>query len=203
MMLSLTEWKKKALTEQKTYYKGMLSEGLELPETEVAEEAAQEYMIESFSESVDFEEIDMTTEVVREDNLVEYLDFVPSVLGEETDLVLEFRKLPTFSTLASLKETLFASDYDVIEEAEQAKVVFSKAKGGVQKKLRCAPGTMLKGKKCIPQTGAAKAKNKKLGIKIAKAKKSQGAAGKKRAAVKAQITKKRVSGKARNLSGTE
>ena len=48
-MLSLTEFKQKAIAEEKQYYKELISEGKELPECLLAEEAEQEYFIESSS----------------------------------------------------------------------------------------------------------------------------------------------------------
>lgn len=206
--MNLTEFKNKALTEQKDYFKGLLSEGKELPQTQIAEEAFQEYLIETFSERVEvLDQIDLTEETVNENGLIEHFDFVPSVLGEEYDIELEIDLTvidPSIDFLLALKESLGAKDYDIefLEEGEKAQVVFSKTNGNIEKKKKCAPGTKLKGNSCVAQTGSEKAINKKQGIVLKKAKRAQGAAVQKKAALKAQITKKRVASKARNYSGT-
>lgn len=203
-MLSLTEFKNKAIAEEKQYYKNLLSEGKDLPEAFLAEEALQEYLIESFSQTVEVKDsIDLSEEVEIEGGLLEVYDFVPSLFGEKFDIEMEVSEDVSVETLLALKEHLLAEDYDIVfSEAERAKVTFSRAGGSIQKKKKCPTGTKLSGNKCIPQTGTEKAGNKKLGIKLKRAKRAQGAAGKKRAAVKAQITKKRVASKSRNFSGT-
>ena len=206
-MLSLTEWKLKTIAEEKQYYKEMLSEGKELPEVFLAEEAYEEYLIETFSQVVTESVVDLTEEVEIENGLVEYFDFVPSSIGEKYDIEMEVDLTvidPSIDFFLQLKEALHAEDYDVeyIEEAEKAQVVFSRGSGGIEKKKKCAPGTKLKGNQCIPQAGTEKAQNKKQGIILKKAQRARGAADKKKAAIKAQITKKRVSSKSRNYSGT-
>lgn len=206
--MNLTEFKNKALTEQKDYFKNLLSEGKEIPQTQIAEEAFEEHLIETFSERVEvLDQIDLTEETIIENALIEHFDFVPSVLGEEYDVEVEVDLNvidPSIDFLLALKESLGAKDYDVefLEENEKAKVVFSRTKGSIQKKKKCPPKHKLKGNRCVPQTGSEKATNKKQGIVLKRAKRAQGAASKKRAAVKAQITKKRVATKARNYSGT-
>ena len=88
--MNLTEFKSRAITEQKNYFKGLLSEGNELPQTELAEEAHAEYLIETFSETVEvLDQIDLTEETVIENGLIEYFDFRPSVFGEKYDIELE------------------------------------------------------------------------------------------------------------------
>lgn len=206
-MLSLTEWKLKTVAEEKQYYKEMLSEGKELPKAFLAEEAYEEYLIETFSQVVTESVVDLTEEVEIENGLVEYFDFVPSPIGEKYDIEMEVDLTvidPSVDFFLQLKEALYAEDYDVeyIEEAEKAQVVFSRGSGGIEKKKKCAPGLKLKGNKCVAQAGTEKAQNKKQGIKLKKAQRARGAADKKKAAIKAQITKKRVSSKARNYSGT-
>ena len=206
-MLSLTEFKLKTIAEEKQYYKEMIAEGKDLPDTVLAEEAAEEYLIETFSQTVTESVVDLTEEVEIENGLVEYFDFVPSPFGEKYDIEMEVDLTvidPSVDFLLQLKEALHAEEYDVeyIEEAEKAQVVFSRGSGGIQKKKKCGPGTKLKGNKCIPQTGTDKAMNKKQGIKLKRAQKARGSADMKKAAIKAKITKKRVASKARNYSGT-
>lgn len=205
-MLSLTEFKLKVIKEEKTRFKTMASQGLDLPETFLAEEAFKEFLIESFSESVHVEDdIDLTEEVDLENGLFEYFDFIPSQYSEKYDVELEVDLDvidPSIEFLNSLKEALFAEDYDVIVESEKANVVFSRAGGEITKKKKCGPGMKLKGNKCIAQTGGEKADNRKQGIVLKRAKRAQGSAVKKKAAIKATITKKRVASKSRNFSGT-
>ena len=206
-MLSLTEWKLKTIAEEKQYYKEMLSKGEVPPETSLAEEAFEEFLIESFSQSVDEDEIDFSVETEIENGLLEYYDFVPHLFGEKYDIEMEVDLSvidPSIDFFNSLKESMNAEDYDVeyFEEAEKAQVVFNRSSGGIQKKKKCPPKTKLKGNRCVPQSGTEKALNKRQGIKLKKAQRARGAASKKRAAVKAKITKKRVSSKSRNYSGT-
>ena len=88
------------------------------------------------------------------------------------------------------------------ETAGKADVTFTRAGGQISKKKTCKKGFKLKGNKCIPQSGTEKAGNRKLGIKLKRAKKAAGAGAKKKAAIKAKITKKRTAGKSRNFSNT-
>ena len=58
----------------------------------------------------------------------------------------------------------------------------------------------LNGRRCLPQTGTKKAKMKKLGIKLKRAKKAMGSAAKRKAARIGKITKKRIKGRNRSLA---
>lgn len=207
-MLTLNEWKSKAVAEEKRYYKKLISEKAELPENNLAEEARLEYEIENFYELVPVKEsIDLTETTQIENGLMEYFDFVPSAFGEEFDIEMEIDLSvmdPSVDLLNKIKQSLFAEDYEleIITEAEAANVVFTRGKGGIEKKKTCPPGTKLAGNKCLPQTGTEKAVNKKKGIVLKRAKRAQGMADKKKAAIKAKITKDRVASKSRNYSGT-
>ena len=98
---------------------------------------------------------------------------------------------------------MFAEDYEyeVVAESNMAKVVFKRSGGTISKKKVCGPGMRLVGKRCLPQAGAQKSKERVKGIKLKRAKKAMGAGLKKKAAIKAKITKKRVKGRTRNFSG--
>lgn len=84
----------------------------------------------------------------------------------------------------------------------RAKVVFKRAKGEVKKKKICGPGMRLAGNRCLPQTGTQKAKMRRAGIKLKRAKRAMGGGAKKKAALKAKITKRRVKGRSRSLANT-
>ena len=210
--MDLHEWKKFQVEKAKLEAKRKLSLGEEATSQiltpEELEEAKQEFEIETFSEAVDFDDyLDLEeVEICEETGCIIETVFVQDQFGEEIDLEFEFEADLLEQNLVKLneiKELLFAESYEIIYEAEKAKVVFNRGKGGITKTKKCPPGTKLKGKKCIPQTGTDKAGNKRLGIKLKRAKKAMGAGKKKKAALKAKITKKRVAGKARNYSGTE
>ena len=209
-MLSLNEFKLKAEKEEKDYYKSLLSEGKELPNGFLAEEAREEYLIETFSEVIWVEtEIDLTETTEIEGGLLEVYDFVPGPSAEKFDIIVEVNaELVSVATLDGIKEAIGAVSYDILEdldklaEAENAKVVFNRAGGNIKKVKKCAPGTKLKGNKCVSQGGSEKAGNKRKGIQMKKAIRARGAADQKKAAIKAKITKKRVANKSRNYSGT-
>jgi len=170
----------------------------------------EEFMIESYAEVVeDFEELDMTAVSVCEDTQInEIYDFMPSEMGSVMDLEFEFDmevcEQLQFDTLVRLKEMLNAESYDIEElpEAQKAKVVFNRSKGNITKKKVCGKGMKLKGNKCIPQTGTQKAKERKKGIVLKRAKRAMGSGAKKKAAIQSRITKKRTSGRSRNFSQT-
>lgn len=85
---------------------------------------------------------------------------------------------------------------------QRAKVIFKRAKGQVSKKKICGPGMRLAGNRCLPQTGTQKAKMRRAGIKLKRAKRAMGGGAKKKAALKAKITKRRVKGRSRSLANT-
>ena len=84
----------------------------------------------------------------------------------------------------------------------RAKVVFKRAKGEVKKKKICGPGMRLAGNRCLPQTGTQKAKMRRVGIKLKRAKRAMGGGAKKKAALRGKITKRRVKGRSRSLANT-
>ena len=85
----------------------------------------------------------------------------------------------------------------------RAKIVFKRAKGKITKRKKCPQGMKIAGRRCLPQTGTQKASNRRMSIKLKRAKKAQGAAMKKKAARIGKITKARVKGRSRmNFSGT-
>ena len=84
----------------------------------------------------------------------------------------------------------------------RAKVIFKRAKGEVKKKKICGPGMRLAGNRCLPQTGTQKAKMRRVGIKLKRAKRAMGGGAKKKAALKSKITKRRVKGRSRSLANT-
>ena len=209
--MNLTEWKKQTAEKLRETAKAEIRQGVDLVESgflteEVISELFEEVKIEDFSEIVSFEEeFVFETFTDPETGIVEEFDFEPSKLSERMDLEFEIDlvegKVP-YVALGKIRDMLFAEDYDVVVEAEKAKVVFNRAGGHITKKKKCAPGMKLKGNKCVPQTGTEKAGNRVQGIKLKRAKKAMGAGKKKKAAIKAKITKKRVAAKARNFSGT-
>jgi len=60
----------------------------------------------------------------------------------------------------------------------------------------------LAGNRCLPQTGTQKAKMRRAGIKLKRAKRAMGGGAKKKAALKSKITKRRVKGRSRSLANT-
>ena len=84
----------------------------------------------------------------------------------------------------------------------RAKVIFKRAKGEIKKKKICGPGMRLAGNRCLPQTGTQKAKMRRLGIKLKRARRAMGGGAKKKAALKSKITKRRVKGRSRSLANT-
>lgn len=211
--MNLHEWKKSQTDSLREEYKDSIRQGVDakdhfLFDQDQIAEMQEEVRIEEWSETVDFEgDLDLSESFISEDDgdLHEYFDFVPSELGEETDIELEFDLDvidPSVDLLQKLKEKFFAEDYDIEIDEKKAKVVFNRSAGKVVKRKKCGPGMRLKGNRCIPQTGGQKAKEKRKGIKLKRAKRAMGAGKKKRAAIKARITKKRVAGKSRNFGNT-
>lgn len=181
------------------------------------EEMRQEALIESFDEVVEFEdEFEFDTSLIENHTSVqETYDFAPNEDGTVMDLVFEFDLSmidPSVKSLGALKDVLFAEDYEmeVIHSEEddetitenRAKVIFKRAKGEVKKKKICGPGMRLAGNRCIPQTGTQKAKERRKGIKLKRAKKAMGSGKKKKAALRGKITKRRVKGRSRALGNT-
>ena len=171
------------------------------------QEISEEVEIEDFSEEVDFEgEIELSEDFEDTEDLHESLEFVADRRGKEMDLFVEVDLSmynPSFEVLGKIRDLFFAEDYEyVIDEASnKARVIFKRSKGAIKKRKVCGPGRRLVGKRCLPQSGSQRAKNRVRGIKIRRAKRAMGGA-KKRAAIKAKITKRRVRGRARNFSGT-
>lgn len=196
------------------------------------EDIRQEIVIESFEEVVEFtDELDLEESLIENlSDIQEILDFVPNEDGSTMDLVFEIDLSlidPSVNSLNKLKEHLFAEDYEmeIIEEDEcedcgkvhegdcdtdsvnenkagRAKVIFKRAKGEVKKKKICGPGMRLAGNRCIPQTGSQKAKERRKGIKLKRAKKAMGAGAKKKATLRGKITKRRVKGRSRSYGNT-
>ena len=145
-----------------------------------------------------------------------YIDFVPMGDGEYYDLNYAIEDRTGYhigiDTYIQMKDKLFAEDYEVYENIEvddegneviserAAQVIFRRTKGKIVKKKKCPPGMSLNGRRCLPQTGTQKAKMKKLGIKLKRAKKAMGSASKRKAARIAKITKKRIKGRNRSLA---
>ena len=212
--MNLKEWKVKNSEELKQEAKAFAESGdtdraVRLVPEEILEEIKQELVIENYSEIVeDFEELDLTLEeICEETGLVEQYQFVPDEFGQKMDITIQVDESvinEKLMNLADVKDLFFAEDFDfeIDEKTGKADVTFTRASGKIQKKKTCKKGFKLKGNKCIPQTGTDKAGNKKLGLKLKKAKRAMGAGKKKKAALKAKITKKRTAGKARNFSNT-
>lgn len=194
------------------------------------DEMKQEVEIERFEETVEFDgELDLDIELIENHSEVqEVFDFAPDQDGSVMDLVFEFDLNeidPSVNSMLALKELLFAEDYEMeiiedteeeLEEAEKnppggkkykgkaqrAKVIFKRAKGEIKKKKICGPGMRLAGNRCLPQTGTQKAKMRRVGIKLKRAKKAMGKGAKKKAAIKTKITKRRVKGRSRSIANT-
>ncbi len=181
------------------------------------EEMRQEALIESFDEVVEFDdefEIDVPL-IEKHTEVQEVFDFAPDQDGSVMDLVFEFDLSvmdPSVKSLTALKELLFAEDYemeiihsdkdDETVTEDRAKVIFKRSKGEIKKKKICGPGMRLAGNRCIPQTGTQKAKERRKGIKLKRAKKAMGSGKKKKAALRGRITKRRVKGRSRALGNT-
>lgn len=195
------------------------------------EEMQQEVEIERFDEVVEFDgELNLDIELIENyAEVQEVFDFAPDQDGSVMDLEFEFDLNETdlsVNSMLALKELLFAEDYEMeiieddveeeLEEAEKnppggkknkgkaqrAKVIFKRAKGEVKKKKICGPGMRLAGNRCLPQTGTQKAKMRRVGIKLKRAKKAMGKGAKKKAAIKTKITKRRVKGRSRSIANT-
>lgn len=211
--MNLSEWKQLTIEGMRNQIKSSLMEGKE-PEgrflsnfsDEEMAEIREEIEIESFCEEVDFEdEIELIEETEGGEELQEILEFVVDQNGTLMDVELEIDTVLydlNEEVLNQIRDVFFAESYEVMfEAAGKAKVVFRRSAGKITKRKKCGKGMSLKGNRCIPQTGSKKAKNRIRGIKIRRAKKSIGGGMKKKAALKARITKRRVAGRARNYAG--
>lgn len=215
--MQLNEWKILQVETQREKLKGILRDGglfeqslWSMFSAEEIDEIHEEIEIEQFEEAVEWDgEIELTEADEFAESPSEILEFVADQFGEKMDVEVEIDTSIynlTEEVLEAMKELFFAEDYEVIlEEAAgkpgKAKVVFKRASGKISKTKKCGPKMMLKGNRCIPQTGTVKAKNRIRGIKIKRAKKTMGGGKKKKAALKAKITKRRVKGRARNYAG--
>lgn len=226
-MLTLSSWKKNITEYFETDVKKMFAENIPMEEImeqhpifseEQLAEYYDEFLIENDVEIVEIYDADSLS---PEDDCgcapddhdclcpQEYYEFVPSDEGEEYDLEYEYdgMELPSDDAIdqwTMIKDKMFAEglllgDIELITENKQAKVIFKRAKGTIVKKKRCQPGFKLKGRKCIKQTGTQRATNRRLGIKLKRAKKALGVGKKKRAALKAKITKRKTKGRARTF----
>ena len=209
--MDLTEWKQAALAEERERVKTALLENNEtevsLLSPETIEEIKEEIAIEMFREEIQFEGTFEIEDLIEDfDEVQEDFEFTPNEYGQRMDLEFEIDTdifNPTYMTLGKIRDLLFAEDY-VVKEANdrKAKVVFKRAGGKISKSKKCGPGMKLKGNRCIPQSGTEKAGERKKGIKLKRAKRAMGAGAKKKAAIKAKITKKRVAGRNRSYAGT-
>ena len=212
--MDLRNWKFKTLQSLKETAKKSLrsNEDVTTFSEDVIESLEQEIMVEDYSSIVeDFEEIDLIEEWDLEEDLgdlQEIVQFTPDVHGSVMDIEAEIDLSEAgidVQSLGKIRDLMFAEDYEIefLDEAERAKIIFKRAQGKITKKKKCGPGMRLSGNRCIPQMGSQKAKERVKGIKLKRAKKAMGTGKKKKAAVRAKITKKRVSNRARNFSNIE
>jgi hypothetical protein len=215
--MNLNEWRILQVETQREKLKGILRDGgmfekslWEMFSAQDIDELHEEIEIESFEEAVEWDgEIELTEADEFAETPSEIFEFVADQSGEKMDVEVEIDTSMydlTEEVLEAMKDLFFAEDYEVVLDeaagkAGKAKVVFKRAAGKITKTKKCGKGMSLKGNRCIPQTGTKKAKNRIRGIKIKRAKKTMGGGKKKKAAIKAKITKRRVSGRARNYAG--
>jgi hypothetical protein len=232
MKMNLLEWKQYQTQTFREELKRQMHAGVGhdshfLFSEDQLEEMKQEVEIERFEEIVSFDgEIDLDPVLIENySEIQEVYDFVPNEEGTVMDLVFEFDLNdidPSVNSMNALKNLLFAEEYEIeliseeeLEEEEnpaggkkakgkpsRAKIVFKRAKGEVKKKKICGPGMRLAGNRCLPQTGTQKAKMRRLGIKLKRAKRAMGGGAKKKAALRGKITKRRVKGRSRSLANT-
>ncbi len=156
-----------------------------------------------------------------------FYDFIPDEYGEMMDLEFELYdnsfEDDGIVQFLKIKDAIFADDFEVVKDVEmeesfnedplehgmtavgeagRAKIIFRRSKGTIVKRKRCPRGTRIAGTRCVPQTASMKAGNRRKGIKLKRAMKRIGAGAKKRASIRRKITKKRVTGRSRNYSGT-
>ena len=210
--MNLTDWKNKTISEERERVEQRILEGYNSTSTFLSEEEVieieQELEVRTFSESIFFEgDFEIERELLEDcEDLQEQYTFEPDKHGQKMDIEVEIDLdvwEPSYKVLNQIKEAFFAQDWDIIEENDRkAKVVFNRAGGQVSKVKKCGPGMKLKGNRCVPQSGTEKAGERKKGIKLKRAKRAMGAGAKKKAAIKAKITKKRVAGRNRSYAGT-
>jgi hypothetical protein len=212
MALTKEEFVQAILETEECRVKELIREEKDFDSTILTEEQIndlkEEVLIEDFEEEVLWEEeINLEESFICEETNVEtYLNFVPNLEESSMDLEMEIDEdYLNEECLDKIVETLYAEGYEILDEAGSNKgavVVFKRAKGKISKMKKCGKGFRLKGNRCIPQTGSQKAKNRMKGIRLKRAKRAMGMGKKKRAALKAKITKKRVTTRARNYAGT-
>ena len=228
--MNLLEWKQYQTQTFREELKKQMMNGVShdthfLFSEEQLDEIKQEIEIEKFEETVSFDgELEIDRPLIEgHSEIQEVLDFVPDEDGSVMDLVFEFDLNeidPSINGMNALRELLFAEEYEFVTEEEldeeknpaggkkakgkpsRAKVIFKRAKGEIKKKKICGPGMRLAGNRCLPQTGTQKAKMRRMGIKLKRAKRAMGGGAKKKAALKSKITKRRVQGRSRSLANT-
>lgn len=211
--MDLFEWRQKKTDNIREQVKDQIREGFDLTShfllsAQDLEDIREEILIEEYSEVVtDFDEVSLEEEVSDSTEPQVFYEFSPWSDGAAMNIEMEFDLNlfeMDFVKLGKIRDTIFAEDYEIEidENANKAKVVFQRSKGEITKKKTCGPGMRLVGNRCLPQTGSQKSKERQKGIKLKRAKKASGAAVKKRAAIKAKITKKRVAGRSRSYSST-
>ena len=210
--MNLFEWKKEKTETFREQLKHQIREGFGVDShflfsQEEIEDIKEEVFIEDFEEIVeDFDELSLDPDDLLESSeLQESFEFRPSESGMIMDIEAEFSNeyTLTLESLNKIKDLFFAEDYEIIEEGQmKAKIVFRRSKGGIIKKKLCGKGMRLVGNRCLPQTGTQKSQERRKGIKLKRAKKAMGAGKKKKAAIKAKITNRRVKGRARTLGNT-
>lgn len=212
MKMNLTEWKSKTIEEQIIEIKEKLREGLTVTSIIFSDDEiktfGEEIDIEDFAEDVDWEdEINLEEDLIEgHDEPQEYLEFIPEADGEKMDLFFECdldEFNPSIASLNAIKELVFAEDYDyeIDEDKNRAKIQFRRAGGKISKRKKCAKGMRLRGRRCVPQTGGQKAKERVKGIRLKRAKKAMGKGKKKLATIRSKITKRRTKGRSRNWAG--
>lgn len=222
--MNLLEWKQYQTQTFREELKKQMMNGVShdthfLFSEEQLDEIKQEVEIEQFEETVEFNgEIDLDLPLIEKHSEVqETFDFAPDEDGTVMDLVFEFDLAdidPSINGMNALRELLFAEEYEFVKEEEdenideakkkpgKVKVIFKRAKGEIKKKKICGPGMRLAGNRCLPQTGTQKAKERRKGIKLKRAKRAMGGGAKKKAALKGKITKRRVKTRSRSLANS-
>lgn len=214
-MRNLFEWKQSKLETFREQLKDQIREGFDVNDhflftTQEIEEIKEEVLIEDYRDLVeDFDEVNLDDDEIEISETPQYsYEFEPSEDGMKIDLEMEVNLKEfdlSFNSIAKIRDSLFAEDYEleVIEEADRAKIIFKRSGGKIFKRKVCGRGMRLVGNKCLPQTGTQKSQERVKGVKLKRAKKAMGAGAKKKAMLKKNITSRRVSGRARNLSNTE
>lgn len=213
-MKNLFEWKQDKLDTFREQLKNQIREGFDpeghfLFSAQEIQEIKDEVLIEDYSELVeDFDEVSLDEdELEMSSEPQEAYEFEPSKDGQKMDIEIEVNLEQfniDFASIARIRDTFFAEDYEIemIDEGS-AKIIFKRSGGKIFKRKVCGKGMRLAGNRCIPQTGSQKSKERVKGIKLKRAKKAMGAGAKKKAMLKKKITSRRVRGRARNLANTE